>query len=110
MTSNRTLITLVVRDNDTNNPETITIFAPIQANQVEQLNAFVSAFCLAKNLSQPISVDFTSWAVKSPLYEYQCEVCGQECIRQGVDSDGTAIGDNFCSNFCRSRHESNESK
>jgi hypothetical protein len=48
--SSRTLAILVVIDNETNVPETISIFIPFSPNNKAELNEYVRHFCLQKKM------------------------------------------------------------
>jgi hypothetical protein len=52
--------------------------------------------------------DYTGWqnramrrGLRLPPGEYDCEVCNQPCLQQGINIENPSeITERFCSNFC----------
>lgn len=109
MLSRRTSATLVARDNISNQAETILIVIPLPANQTDPLNTYVATFCIQRNISLVIPAVFDSWPDNIGTGEFQCETCGQTCIRQSIDFDNFPDnGEMFCSNFCANINNSSD--
>ena len=108
MTISRTHITLVIRYNSNNEPDTVSLIAPFPLNHTDALNAYVGDFCLNHDMALFIPSDFTGWMGSVGLHEYNCEDCQVTCLQQGINTDGSDTNESFCSDFCR-RAVANES-
>lgn len=107
MAVTRTLATFVARDRTSGQIEVVQVFIPFLPSQTEQLNQYVANFCVERNLEIFLNVGFTGWVARIlrvndrlPPGEFDCVVCGQACLQNGIDLETLQTEERFCSNFC----------